>query len=102
MLLEKDMAQINHNSAANALRDLVHITNLGDRPYLVDIYMDKEEKPGIIKYTLKLESTTHKCIELRRIISSYQSEQFIQVCQSSITDMEDNLFKNEQHATPKY
>ena len=25
MLLEKDMAQINHNSAANALRDLVHI-----------------------------------------------------------------------------
>ena len=26
--------------------------------------MDKEEKPGIIKYTLKLESTTHKCIEL--------------------------------------
>ena len=75
---------------------------MGDRTYLVDIHVDKEEKPGIIKYSLKLESTTHKCIELRRIISSYQSEQFIQVCQSSITNMEDNLFENEQHAAPKY
>lgn len=96
------MAQINHNSAANALRDLVHIINLGDRPYLVDIYVDKEENPGIIKYTLKLESTTHKCIELRRIVSSYNSEQFIQVCQSTILYMEDNLFENEQNAAPKH
>ena len=96
------MAQINHNSAASALRDLVHIINLGDRPYLVDIYVDKEENPGIIKYTLKLESTTHKCIELRRIVSSYNSEQFIQVCQSTILYMEDNLFENEQNAAPKH
>ena len=51
-VIRKDMAQINHNSAANALRDLVHITNLGDRPYLVDIYVDKEEKPGIINILL--------------------------------------------------
>ena len=46
------MAQINHNSAANALRDLVHITNLGDRPYLVDIYMDKEEKTQVLSNIL--------------------------------------------------
>ena len=90
-----------HSHASQTLTDLVNITNLCERSFLLQIFVDSPDIADTISYTLIMESNVRKCLEIRRMSSDYTKDRYIEDCQNCIVQMETALEQHSRHACIK-
>ena len=84
--------------AKEALDNLIAINLTPEKQYTLKLFIDQQDQPSMIKYTLIMESTTHKVIEIRRIESNFQQDWFLEQCQQTIFAMEQTLKETSTQA----
>ena len=96
------MPAVTHKMASDSLQDLIKaILARPQYKYLPRVHIDPYEGDKRIKYTIVLESKTHRCIEVRRFAANFKVDNFIEECSYNIIQMESALAKTEKQAAPK-
>ena len=89
---------LNHRQAQEALNDIITIIHSPEKQYKLQICVDPPDETSIIKYTLIMESTTHKVIEIWRMESDFTRDWFLEDCQKTIFSMEQTLKEMSKEA----
>lgn len=92
---------ISHKQACDALVELVTIVNSNNPVYNVHILIkapDKDDDVNSVEYTLTLESKTHRCMEIDRKRSNFQSDPFLTQCRLYINEMALSLIQSSMEA----